>query len=134
MSILFSALTAHFLAHTPLTNLVGTRVYPEKLPESSTEAPNQMPAVTYKLQDEPLVITHDNELLYHARVEVVAWGGSYKSAQAVADQVAALLIGFAGVMGGELTVGGVFRKLKRDNGAENVGLFRVEQVFVMNYK
>jgi hypothetical protein len=133
MSIL-SALTKHLLDHAGLSALVGTRIYPDTIPASTSETPNQLPLIVYKLLDEPVIPTHDHQNLYTARVQLDAWGGSYKSKHAVADQIMAAIDGYKGAMGdGSVYVGGCFRKGKRDNDNENVGLFRVEQIFAINY-
>lgn len=134
MSIM-TALASHLLNHAGLSALVGNRVYPLQIPASTSATPNQMPLVVYKLLDEPEITTHDNQPIYQARVQITAWGGSYKSAHAVTDQVYAALKGYKGHMGDQsVNVGGCFRKLKRDDSAPEVELFRVIQEFVINWK
>lgn len=132
---LLTALTSHLLNHAGLSALIGTRVYPEKMPASTSATPNTMPLVTYQLIDEPMVTTHTNNNLFMARVQIDAWGGSYKSAHAVADQVFLALQGYRGAMGDQsVEVGGCFRNAKRDQSNEDVELFRVIQDFVINWK
>jgi hypothetical protein len=132
---LLSALTSHLLNHAGLSALISTRLYPEKLPASTSETPNTMPLATYQLNDEPVSTTHDGKLLYRTRVQVDAWGGSYKSAHVVAHQVFTALQGYSGHMGDQtVSVGGIFRQAKRDQGDENVGLFCVSQDFIINWK
>lgn len=135
---LLSALSNHLLINESLSVLVGTRVYAEKMPASTSTAPNVMPLLTYKLLDEPVITTHGNNNLYQARVQLDAWGGSYKSAHAVANVIQNMLQGYRGVMydknGNSVDVGGFFRKEKRDDPNEDVELFRVVQVYTINYK
>lgn len=133
MSIL-TALTSHLLAHSGLATLVSTRVYPEKLPASTTNNPNQMPLVTFQLMDEVIATTHNYHNLFYARMQLNAWGGTYKSAHVTADQIHAALDGYRGAMGDQsVHVGGCFRKSKRDASDENVELFMVEQIYMINY-
>jgi len=114
---------------------VSARIYPERIPESTTESPNIMPLATFTLVDEQDIGTYENKTHYHARVQLEAWGGSYKSAHDVAAALHSALDGYRGAMGDQnVYVGGCFRKGKRDNSAENVELHSVEQVYVINYK
>lgn len=134
MSIM-TAVSAHLLGHAGLSALVADRVYVKEMPPSTSATPNTMPLITFRLLDEPLMTTHDNRELYSARIRVDAWGGSAKSAHAVADQVHASLRGYRGAMGdGSVHVGGCFRKAKRDNSNDEVSLYSVEQTYVLNYK
>lgn len=132
MSDILSGLTAHLLLDSALFALVGARVFPEKLPAGTTENPTIMPALTYQLIDEPVFTTHGNQQLFNARIQIDCWGGSYKSAQTVAALLHASLHGYRGAMG-TITVGGVFRKSKRDDPNPDIELYRVSQDFVFNY-
>lgn len=134
MSIM-TAVSAHLLAYAGLSALVATRVYVKEMPPSTSETPNIMPLVTFKLIDEPMITTHGNNNIYNARIQVDSWGGSYKSVDGVASQVHAALQGYRGAMSDQtVIVGGCFRKSKRDNSNDEVSLYRIEQVYVMNYK
>ncbi len=132
---MMTALIQHLLGNAGVSALVSTRVYPERLPDSTTETPNTMPLVTCELVDEPLVTTHGGQTLFKAQVQVDAWGGSYKSSQDTANAVFAALQGYVGWMGDQtVQVGGVFRQSKRDNSNPDVHLFRVTQTFLINWK
>lgn len=132
---LLPALTAHLLNHASVSALVAARIYPERLPASTSATPNVMPLVTYQLLDEPATTTHDSQVIFRARVQVDAWGGSYKSAHAVADALFAALHGYRGAMGNQsVHVGGCFRTGKRDASDPNVELFRVVQEFSIHYR
>lgn len=129
------ALISHLLADTAVAALVSTRVYPERLPDSTSATPNTMPLITCQMLDEPVVTTHNVNVIFRARVQVDAWGGSYKSAHSVADAIQAALQGYVGNMGnGSIIVGGVFRQAKRDASEPNVSLFRVSQDYLINWK
>ena len=132
MSDILSSLVAFLLLDGELTALIGTRLYPEKLPAGTTENPTQMPAVTFQLVDEPVIGTHDNKQAYKARIQLDAWGGSYKSAHAVADALHTALQGYRGAMGTN-NVGGIFRKRRQDDPNPDIGLNRVSQDYLVNY-
>ncbi len=133
---LITALVWHLLNHTEVAALVGARIHANKIPPSTSEQPNVMPLLTYKLLSDPASITHDRKSTYVARVQLDSWGGSYKSAHAVASALDQALHGYRGAMGSEgLHVGLCLRKDKRDNpNAENVDLFHVESFFEIRYK
>ncbi len=132
---LMTAVVSHLLSDAALTALIGARLYPERLPESTSENPNTMPLVTYQLIDDPIVTTYDNKSIYRTRVQVDAWGGSYKSAQAVADALFAALHGRRGVMGDQsVFIGNVFRISRKDASDPNVKLFRVSQDFLFAHR
>lgn len=134
MSIL-TALVSHLLQDAGVSDLVADRIYADRIPPSTSEAPNAMPLLTYTLLDDPASTTHDKKDVFAARIQVDAWGGSYESAHAAADAVHRSLHGYKGAMGEEgIDVGGCFRKSKRDNNYDAVELFRVEQIYLVNYK
>lgn len=134
MSIM-SAVISHLLNHAGTSALVGDRVYPMEIPKSTSAAPNQMPLIVCKLLDEPELQTHDNQPIFQARVQVISYGGTYKSSHAVDDQVYASLKGYRGHMGDQsVYVGGCFRAAKRDRNFPDVDLFSVEHEFTINWK
>jgi len=132
MSDILSSLTSFLLLDANVTALVSTRIYPEKLPAGSTDNPTTMPALTYQLIDEPVGTTHDNNQTFKARIQLDAWGGSYKSAHSVADALHTSMQGYRGAMG-SVHVGGVFRQRKTDDSNADVALFRVSQDYMINY-
>ena len=132
---LLTALTSHLLSDAGLSALVGARIYPEKMPASTSATPNTMPLVTYQLIDEPVTTTHDRQVLPRARIQIDAWGGSYKSAHTTASAVFAALHGYRGALGDQsVNVGSIFCTSKRDASDPNVELFRVSQDFTVHYK
>lgn len=131
-----TALVSHLLNHAEVTALVANRIYPDEIPPSTSEQPNLMPLLTYKLLSDPPSLTHDRKSTYVARIQVDSWGGTYKSTHAAAAAVDQALHGYRGAMGSEgLPVGICQRSDKRDNpNAENVDLFHVESFFTVHYK
>lgn len=132
MSDVLSSMTAWLLTRTEITSLLDTRVYPMAIPAGTTASPTTMPCMTYQLVDEPVITTFDGKPIYKARIQVDAFGGSYKSARGLADAVHGVMHGFRGAWG-DLEVGGVFRKRKQDLSESESGLFRVSQDFIVNY-
>lgn len=63
-----------------VAGLVGTRVYPHKLPQSPT-----LPAVTYRIISQPP--TEANTELFEARIQLDCWGGTYAASAALAVAV-----------------------------------------------
>lgn len=134
MSTVLPALVEHLKQSSRVTALVAERIYPERLPESTSATPNTMPLITYQLLDEPVITTHSNNNLFKAVVQIDAWGGGYKSAADVAWAVFYALQGYAGEMGELVTVGRVMRTSKRDASDPNVHLYRISQNFEINWK
>ncbi len=132
---LMPALTSHLLNNEAVAALVGTRIFPERLPDSTSATPNVMPLITIKMLDEPVKTTHSNNQIFSTRVAVKANGGSYKSAHDTADALHRALQGYVGRLGdGNVVTGGIFRKTKRDASEPNVALFGVVQEFLVNWK
>jgi Protein of unknown function (DUF3168) len=79
------AVRARAAAHAGLTALVGTRVYPVRLPPGA-----MYPAVTYfRLPGENFHAHGADVDIVKVRLQVSAWAGSYLTARAVAAQVKA---------------------------------------------
>lgn len=125
-------LTTFLLADTTIAALVSNRIYPERLPETTTEANTILPFVIYTLVSENDMQTHDNHNWYSARIQIDAWANSYKSAHDTAAAIHSALQGYRGSWG-ENTIGGVFRKRKNDLAAPDVKLHRVSMDYIVNY-
>jgi hypothetical protein len=69
----FAALTAD----ATVAGLVGTRVYPQKLPQSPT-----LPAITYSIVSR--VPTEANTELFECRLQIDTWATSYAGSNALA--------------------------------------------------
>lgn len=88
----------HFLTNNAgLVALVGTRVYPNRLPQSGT-----LPALTYQRIDSPRIATHDTagaSGTARPRFQFDCWGATYATCKAVSDALRAALNGYRGTMG-----------------------------------
>jgi len=83
MADLETVLQTRLSTFAGFTALVGTRVYPLKLPQKPT-----MPAVTYQRIDGVRESGIANEHgMAHPRIQVDSWASSYGGAKAVAEQV-----------------------------------------------
>lgn len=92
------ALFNYLSTYAGLVSLLGTRVYPLRLPQGPT-----YPAITYfKVSNTRVRTMGAPNLGGRPRVQVSCWGETYASAKAVANQVRAALDGY-----GPATMGGV---------------------------
>ena len=86
---LFTYLT---LEAPDVVSLVGTRVYPLKLPAQAV-----MPAITYQRISGPKPIaTQADEGPTHARIRINCWASTYEGSNALAGAVVSDLAGDAG--------------------------------------
>lgn len=91
-----SALRALVLADSAVSALIGTRLYPQKLPQDPT-----YPAATYQRIDGPRLYDHGGATgLAEGRFQFDVWATTYSSAKAVAAAVRAALSGYSGTTGG----------------------------------
>jgi hypothetical protein len=127
-----AGLSTYMLQNAGIALYVSSRVYPERLPETTSEANTLMPCITYSLVSENDAQTHDNQNWYTARIQIDVWAASYKNAHDTADAVHSALQGYRGSWAGN-TIGGVFRKRKNDLPAPDVKLHRVSMDYMINY-
>lgn len=95
------ALYTYLKSHTGLSALVGSRIYPLKLPQNPT-----LPAVVYvkvSYAGERAMGT-GNPRASRARFQFSCFAQSYASAKDVAEQVKLALQDYSGLMGGGVTV------------------------------
>lgn len=117
-----------------VTALVGTRIYPSRLPQGPT-----YPAIRYQVIDAPRthLMTRDPGEV-HARVQVDSYSKTYAQAQAVAAQVRLALSRWEGTAGG-VTVEHVFLDDERDLDEPQplhdgeTGIYRVMQDYIAHY-
>lgn len=126
------ALYAHLSTHAGLTALVGTRIYPQRLPQTPT-----LPAVTFFRVSGPTIQDFDGTAKTRARFQLDCWAEgdtAYADAHEVADQVIAALDGYGGQMGG---AGGVWCDATlindRDLPDPDTGWHRVSQDYEIWY-
>ena len=90
------AIYARLVAHAGTTALVGTRVYPLRLPQGPT-----YPAIRYQVISAPREHAMGADTgTVHARVQVDCWATTYAGAKALAAQVILALSRWGGTSGG----------------------------------
>lgn len=88
-------LVALLLADSGVSALVGTRIYPLKLPQD-----DGLPAIRFQRISGERVRTLDGPTgLVRPRIQIDAYGKTYAEAKAVAEAVEALLDGYSGPAG-----------------------------------
>jgi hypothetical protein len=118
--VLEEGLVDYLLAYTPLTVLIGERVYPLILPQDPT-----LPALVYqRIGSVPEYSQSGYAGLTSARMQLTCWGTTLVSAKNTAEQVRLALGGYKGPMGMS-TVGASFIENEMDDLDEETGLFRV---------
>jgi len=98
MTTLEEGLKSYLTAYAGLTALIGTRVYPFRIPQGAT-----LPCMTYQRMDTPRMLTHQSVGatgdLAKVRMQFDCWATTYSSAKAIADQLRAALNGKTGSIG-----------------------------------
>jgi len=91
------SLYAELATHGGVAALVGTRIYPEELPQPAT-----LPAITYSLSSTATEHTQREtaSTIVIPDMQVQCWAETYSGAKALATQVKAALDGFVGQLGG----------------------------------
>lgn len=94
-----AGLVTYLNARAGLMAIVGTRIYPQLVPQAAQGSDNY-PAVTYQVIDEP----NEHYLggvsqLAHPRVQITAWARTFLAALSIRDALVDALDGFAGTMG-----------------------------------
>lgn len=88
-------LRTYLLGLAPIATLLGTRIYPARLPQGVT-----LPAVTYQRIAGINEVTHDGaENLSRARIQIDVWADTYGAMVAIAKAIRAALSGYRGAMG-----------------------------------
>lgn len=111
-----SALRNFIISDTAVAALVGSRMYPGRLPQAAT-----FPAITYSTVS--VVRGHNMqgpEGMPFTRLQLDMWGESFSDARAVAEAVRLRLDGFAGDIGSppSVTIVGAFYETERTEGFE----------------
>ncbi len=90
------ALVTKLEATTAITNLVGTRMYPNIIPQEVA-----LPALAYQRISSERSQFHDGTVFYDtARVQITIRATTYASAKSVISALKTTLSGFKGTMGG----------------------------------
>ena len=86
------AIYLHLKNHPGLSALIGTRIYPLRMPQNPT-----LPAVVYQRISTPRTYSHSGySNLADPRFQFSVWAESYSGALAVAEQLRDAINGFTG--------------------------------------
>lgn len=126
------ALRAFLLADGGISGAVGTRIYPQFLPQNTTAD-----SIVYQKVSDIGDHTFDGPTgLARPRIQIDAWSRTNDGANALALKIKERLDGYQGIMGSggaQVTVQGVFFDSARDLYDETAQLHRVSQDFFINY-
>lgn len=132
-----AALRQYLLADAPIAAIVGTRVYPSRMPQGEVRT-----SIVYTRVSE----VGDHHLsgpsgLTRTRVQIDSWAQTIDAAVALADAVKECLDGFRGSVqwdenspGNAVTVQGVFFDGSRDLYDDASKLNRVSQDYIIAYE
>ncbi len=97
-----TALFTHLRGTQGVFDIVGNRIYPQKLDQK----PKEIPAVVYGMVSNIHMIAHGarGSGLATPRFQFACWASTYIGAKRLAEQVRLSLQGFKGTMGNEETV------------------------------
>lgn len=98
MTTLEQGLFSYLSGYAGLTAIIGTRVYPFRIPQNAT-----IPCLTYQRMDTPRIKTHQSSGatgdLAKVRMQFDCWAITYDSAKSIADNLRAALNGKTGSIG-----------------------------------
>ncbi len=123
------AIYAWWQANSTLCALAGSRLYPQRLPQSSA-----YPAAVYQQVSEVGDMAHDGPLdLFKAVYQFDCYGGSLKQAKTLALALRQQLNGYKGTVGG-VTIEVVFFVNMVDDFGDALDVYRVSVDFRFMYK
>lgn len=139
MAIIGDAIHAQLTGHSGTRALVGSRVYPLRLPQGTGASSLPYPAVRYQVIGAPRshVMGQDTGEVF-ARVQVDCYAETYRDAHLLSAQVRAALSRQSGTWGG-VVIDSVFLEDERDMDEPLVewdgeqGVYRVMLDFIVNY-
>lgn len=139
MAVIGDALHARLKAHAGTYALVGSRIFPLRLPQGIGSESLPYPAVRYQIIGAPRthVMGQDTGEV-HARVQVDCYAEKYRDAHLVSAQVRAALSRWGGTAGG-VNVEHIFLDDERDMDEPThefegeKGLYRVMLDFIVHY-
>ena len=124
-----AGLVTYLSEYAPLTALIGTRLYPDRLPQSPT-----LPAVVYFSVSDPGSYSHDGETDWREEIfQFDCWGVTPLEAISVKNALRGALSGYKGMMG-SVTVEAAFVQGGRTMDDDETGLFRRILEVVFQYK
>jgi hypothetical protein len=126
--VIIPDLVAHLLQQSTLTDLVSSRVYPQKLPQNP-----KLPALTYS-QVSAVRVRELSGPAYKARrrISIHCWATTYKAAHELAGVVRQILDPFDGhfadTVVGHISLDNEFDLFEEEAGT--VGIYRVVQDYI----
>lgn len=133
MANIWEALPHFLLSDVTLSNLVGVKIFPMRIPQSET-----LPAITY--QDISTVATQahgERSALPRVRFQFTVHGGSVSAVTAICKALKNRLDGYRGVMGAgafETEVDAVLFKNEISDDDTETGIMKRLQDYVIQYK
>lgn len=127
------ALRAFLLADASIAAVVGTRIYPIKIPQGVAAAS----LVYTKVSARPDHHMSGASGLARPRLQLDAWAPTADAALWLADLVRERLDGYSGTMGSggaAVTVQGVFFADEREDFDDAANLFRMSRDYFINYE
>lgn len=118
-------------ADAGLAALIGTRIYPSRLPQNTT-----MPAVAYEYisgNDVPVIDAQAGYQVLRSRVEVTALGKNYSDVKAVLEAVRKACLYKHGVIGGVQVVSIVRAGMGPDLRADDLSLYMQSIDFIVTH-
>lgn len=129
-----AALRAYLLADSTIASLVGTRMYPVKLPQGTALAS----IVFTRVSGLSGVTSSGREGLSRPRVQIDCWAPTMDAAATLADRVKERIEGFKGAIqwdenspGNQVTVQGVFFDSEREDYDDTAKLHRVSHDYLI---
>ena len=130
MAIIETGIAAYLLSYAALTAVVGTRIYPERFPQSTT-----MPCVIYTRIDTPRELTHDMSgatgTLAHPTFQFEAWGETALICKTITDILRAALNGKTGDMGGVTVRGALIADERQTIYSPEFELYRRDSDYII---
>ena len=124
------AIRAHLATNTSVASLVGSRIYPLRLPEGYA-----LPALVYQVVASTEDAAHDAPAgIVSVRLQLDAWGSRYGDVKAVRAAVRQALLGHCGAMGGLAYVAVPAVELELDLFEEETGLYRASMEYRVWYR
>lgn len=120
-------LRAHLLADTTVKGLIGTRMFPTKLPQKAA-----YPALTYSQVSGTRLRNLCATVHTRPRISISSWGKTYAAVHALADAVKASIMDYRGSMGGTV-IGDVSLDNQFDLYEDEAEVYRVVQDYIFSY-
>jgi len=119
MTTIAAGLRTYLIAGATVATLVGTRVYPSKLPQKPT-----LPAISYqRISGDRVHSTDGASGLARIQFQIDVWGSTYGSVDALFEAVRKRLDGYRGAVGAIVTQG-IFLERERDMYDDEAELYR----------